>query len=566
MLNPLVTRVRRLLGREAKKTPAANESVPDVITRAVPDAALGFVAQVKPVAVTGWAVASDPARSALVEIVLNGRTVATTVACQVAKFNGSPAKVGFTRKLRGLWKFLGPEDRVEVRCGGKILPMRHGYHYCSKKNNVSRSEELFAQLDAGYVFNKYGVLALSIQKDLAWQKGISKLFWKLQKKLKKAFGVNLQVTYGTLLSAIREGDFIGHDNDFDTCYISRHKTARKVQVEFTKICEFLIDSGYQLKVKRSHTWVMVPGTEFKLDIFFAWFGENGEFQASYGHHGPVVTRSKAFFRMREVKLGAFTVNVPEAAEDLLCHFYGPNWRIPDPGFSHYTETRKLDRAYLLRTTQVSRLYWKQYYRDAPISPPSDFARFVLPKLPPGALILELGCGNGGDALFFAREGFSVVASDLSTEAIAKAAAEAKAGGLRTRCTFSKVDVRKVDQLKAELESPAVRNALESGQTVVVYLRLLLHAISGKNQARMFSALNEQLPKKWILCAEFFPEKDPAFGKRFRGHFQRVIKPSDLKAELIDKCGLKVTYLKQATGWAVQDEIDPKVCRIIAVRS
>src|SRR5262245_8051610 len=60
-------------------------------------------------------------------------------------------------------------------------------------------------------------------------------------------------------------------------------------------------------------------------------------------------------------------------------------------------------------------YWNAFYRDrhADLEAPSSFATHVLSKLGAGALLFELGCGNGRDALFFASKGLRVVACDRS---------------------------------------------------------------------------------------------------------------------------------------------------------
>jgi len=72
-------------------------------------------------------------------------------------------------------------------------------------------------------------------------------------------------------------------------------------------------------------------------------------------------------------------------------------------------------------------YWDEYYR-ALGERGSDLdwcGRWTAPFLPllraAGARdVLELGCGTGNDAARLAREGFRVVATDLSTEAVAAA--------------------------------------------------------------------------------------------------------------------------------------------------
>ena len=49
------------------------------------------------------------------------------------------------------------------------------------------------------------------------------------------FGLQLYLTWGTLLGAIREGDLIGHDFDIDVAYVSRARSKAGVLRERERI-------------------------------------------------------------------------------------------------------------------------------------------------------------------------------------------------------------------------------------------------------------------------------------------------------------------------------------------
>ncbi|MEW1751765.1 class I SAM-dependent methyltransferase [Streptomyces angustmyceticus] len=61
-------------------------------------------------------------------------------------------------------------------------------------------------------------------------------------------------------------------------------------------------------------------------------------------------------------------------------------------------------------------------------------------LPPGDA-LDLGCGNGGDALWLARQGWQVTAVDISAVAVERLAALARSHDLGDRVTTVWADVR-----------------------------------------------------------------------------------------------------------------------------
>lgn len=64
--------------------------------------------------------------------------------------------------------------------------------------------------------------------------------------------------------------------------------------------------------------------------------------------------------------------------------------------------------------------------------PSSFARQVSALLLSGARVLDLGCGEGRDSVYFAAEGFEVVGVDASRAGIAKAQRLAETHGARVR--------------------------------------------------------------------------------------------------------------------------------------
>jgi len=64
---------------------------------------------------------------------------------------------------------------------------------------------------------------------------------------------------------------------------------------------------------------------------------------------------------------------------------------------------------------------------------------VVADLPPGRA-LDLGCGEGGDAVWLAEKGWQVTAVDVSETAIERAAAAAEARGVGDRIEFERHDL------------------------------------------------------------------------------------------------------------------------------
>jgi len=64
---------------------------------------------------------------------------------------------------------------------------------------------------------------------------------------------------------------------------------------------------------------------------------------------------------------------------------------------------------------------------------------VVADIPPGRA-LDLGCGEGGDAVWLAEKGWHVVAVDVSETALARASAEAQSRGVLDRIDFQHHDL------------------------------------------------------------------------------------------------------------------------------
>jgi tellurite methyltransferase len=81
--------------------------------------------------------------------------------------------------------------------------------------------------------------------------------------------------------------------------------------------------------------------------------------------------------------------------------------------------------------------WVQKYLRTPNefiwgTDPSGFAREVAELLPSGARVLELGCGEGRDSVFFSSLGFDVVGVDSAEAGIRKAERLARERGASVR--------------------------------------------------------------------------------------------------------------------------------------
>ena len=84
-------------------------------------------------------------------------------------------------------------------------------------------------------------------------------------------------------------------------------------------------------------------------------------------------------------------------------------------------------------------FWDEHYRrrDQPWSGnPNAFLVEAVARRQPGTA-LEIGCGEGGDAIWLAGQGWQVMAADISDVALRRATERARAAGVGARVAFER---------------------------------------------------------------------------------------------------------------------------------
>lgn len=167
------------------------------------------------------------------------------------------------------------------------------------------------------------------------------------------FGLPVYLTWGTLLGAVRERDFIGHDTDIDLAYLSRAETDFEIVEENETIVRVLRDHG--LTVQR-HTkgqlHVNVAGDEraallpaYNFDVWTSWIRDDRYY------HYPDIKGDIAASAVVPLLRGTFRgerLLMPAAADSVLRCFYGEGWCEPDPGYAWYPRYSSTDVFEFLR--------------------------------------------------------------------------------------------------------------------------------------------------------------------------------------------------------------------------
>jgi bifunctional enzyme CysN/CysC len=199
-------------------------------------------------------------------------------------------------------------------------------------------------------------------------------------------------------------------------------------------------------------------------------------------------------------------------------------------------------------------HWQSYYKSdvAPIGQ-SSFAELITVDFPKARCLLEVGCGNGRDAVFFAKLGIDVTALDISSAAI-ETCLEHHEG---TSACFK---TGSIDDLFS--------GVVERFDTI--YSRFSLHAMT-PSEEQVFIELAAQLllpgGRLYIECRSI---NDPLAREgdvlspteRLFGHYRRFIIPDEISRGVSD-VGLAVVDISEVKGVAQLGDDDPVVIRLIA---
>lgn len=203
-------------------------------------------------------------------------------------------------------------------------------------------------------------------------------------------------------------------------------------------------------------------------------------------------------------------------------------------------------------------YWNQFYNGNPdIEHPSLFAKSIIPMVEKNKNLLELGCGNGRDSLYFAQNGLNVTAIDASDTAIENLQKKNVYGNACFIC----------DDFVC---SPTIF----AGQFDYCYSRFSLHAINAEQENELVRNVYGALKKYGKFFIEVRSINDDIYGLGekiaentyiYEGHFRRFVVKRDLENKL-EQTGFHITYSEEKRGFSPYGESDPPIIRIVAEKS
>ena len=204
-------------------------------------------------------------------------------------------------------------------------------------------------------------------------------------------------------------------------------------------------------------------------------------------------------------------------------------------------------------------YWTEYYsKNSKPTDASTFAEFILPKLNSNKNLIELGCGNARDSIYFAQNNLNVVAVDQVQEEIDYLNENHKEENILFVCD---------DFTNLVNTSHDIINETDFDY---IYSRFTFHSINEAKEDRTLDWIENNLDKEGYFLLEARSLNDPMFkqGKslsdteNYTTHYRRYM-DLDKIIEKLESRNFEIIYNIEDNNLAVYKDDNPYVIRIIA---
>jgi SAM-dependent methyltransferase len=516
--------------------------------------------------VAGWVQVPAGSPPVRVGLYINDFEAVGTWAVDPAGRRGRGEVRGFRFRLYDVWRFTKRTDRVSVRIDGRPLPIYgKGMFYRPRADGEESVEQLAQRFAAGEVFGQNGRIQKSKTVDTQWQAEVLELYTNVRAAVREEFGYDAFLLYGSLLGAVREGGFIGHDLDFDSGYVSRHRDGPAAARELQQIAYALIKRGYTVHCKFTclHVSDERRGSA-RIDLFHLYFDAEGVLRFPFGVAGTTRLTETQWSGTTEIDFVGHKVAVPAAAEAMVEHIYGASWRTPNPAFRWERDRTQRAAEGILTETMIEAVYWAGFYARTTFTSGSSFFELVNSREQLPTRVVDLGCGDGRDSFAFARAGRRVLGLDRSQVGVDHASAKAAELGQSGQVRFAACDVADAEALRALLDS-ARADAPE--EPVLFYARFFLHSIPEATQHTLLAVVADCARPGDVFAAEFRTDRDEQNAKVYGRHYRRFQNGPQFGRDLAEKYGFAAVVLEQeGNGFSPYQGEDPVLYRVIATRS
>ena len=145
-------------------------------------------------------------------------------------------------------------------------------------------------------------------------------------------GLKPMLMYGTLLGAIRERDFIQHDDDLDIAVIADGVGKDGLVAERDKLAEFLNENGVPCKARLTRTpLIHCKRGAITIDIFIIGHVD-GTIHWPHRRLMLVEERADIFLPAKQLEFKGHMFDGPADPAAVCEARYGAGWKTPEPTF------------------------------------------------------------------------------------------------------------------------------------------------------------------------------------------------------------------------------------------
>ncbi|MGB0868775.1 MAG: class I SAM-dependent methyltransferase [Flavobacteriales bacterium] len=211
------------------------------------------------------------------------------------------------------------------------------------------------------------------------------------------------------------------------------------------------------------------------------------------------------------------------------------------------------------TIQINdKAYWSQFYANQDQVPkkPSMFAEFLLTSnyIKENQNILELGCGNGRDSIYFAKNNLNVIAID--------------------QCENTTKILNDINNITSYSADFTRLETMQDKDLDIIYSRFTMHSIDENGENDTLKWVFSNLKAGGLFCIEARTTKDPLCYKGIDkgnniwfhdNHHRRFIEADVFKGKLL-QLGFEILFFEEDNGFATYKTEDPIVLRCVVKKA
>lgn len=249
--------------------------------------------------------------------------------------------------------------------------------------------------------------------------------------------------------------------------------------------------------------------------------------------------------------------IPSGYEEILETLYGDYMKLPE---ENDRRKRHYFKAYYpLENSNhnvENKNYWNKFYNNNNLTnEPSLFAYEIAKYIKSGKKLVELGCGNGRDSIYFNELGLEVDAIDISDRTI-------------DNLKNSHLNNQNINFICYDFIEYIKETKIYSDY---IYSRFTLHSITDNQQSRLLENVYFNLKENGKFFIEVRSILDDIYGLGvkvgrnafiYEKHYRRFIVKKELEKELM-KIGFKIISSEEKKGFAPFGDKNPIIIRIIA---